>query len=125
MGRILVVEDDDDNRSFLQRLLQFDNHEVHTARNGLDALIWLGTQQVLPHCIVLDLDMPIMSGEELFWRLQAEPRLAKIRVIVLSGDARRHTDDLPTTVACLDKPAPPEMLSDIVARCAQPCDRAV
>jgi CheY-like chemotaxis protein len=125
MGRILVVEDDDENRSFLQALLQLDNHEVHTARNGLDALTWLRTQQVLPHCIVLDLDMPIMTGEELFWRLQGEPRLAKIRVIVLSGDAHRHTDDLPTAIACLEKPAPPEMLTDIVARCARPRDRAV
>ena len=125
MGRILVVEDDDDNRSFLQTLLQLDSHEVHAARNGLDALTWLRTQQVLPHCIVLDLDMPIMTGEELFWRLQDEPRFADIRVIVLSGDAHRHTDDLPTTIACLHKPAPPEMLTDIVARCVQPRERAV
>ena len=120
MGRILVVEDDDDNRNFLQRLLQLDNHEVHTARNGLDALTWLRAQQALPHCIVLDLDMPIMTGEELFWRLQDEPRFADIRVIVLSGDPHRHNDDLPTTIACLEKPARPETLTDIVARCAQP-----
>ena len=116
MGRILVVEDDEDNRNFLQQLLQLDNHEVHTACNGLDALTWLSTQRVLPHCIVLDLDMPVMTGEELFSRLQDEPRFANIRVIVLSGDPHRHIDDLPTTIACLQKPALPEMLTDIVAR---------
>ena len=120
MGRVLVVDDDDDNRRFLQELLQLDAHEVYTACNGRDALTWLRTQRVLPHCIVLDLDMPIMTGEEFFRRLQDEPRFAHIRVIVLSGDPHRHTDHLPPTIACLEKPAPPEMLTDIVARCAQP-----
>ena len=118
MARVLVVEDDDDNRRFLTTVLQLDTHEVHTAGNGREALEWLRTQQNLPHCIFLDLDMPIMTGEEFFRRLQAEPRLAQIRIVILSGDPYRPTGDLPSTVMRLEKPASPEMLTDIVARCA-------
>ena len=118
MARVLVVEDDDDNRRFLKTLLQLDTHEVHTAGNGREALAWLRTQQNLPHCILLDLDMPIMPGEEFFHRLQADPRFAQIRIIILSGDPHRHTADLPSTVIRLKKPASPEILTGIVARCA-------
>jgi CheY-like chemotaxis protein len=118
MATVLVVEDDDDNRRFLQELLQFDTHQVFTARNGLEALLWLQRQQQLPHCILLDLDMPIMSGQEFVRRVQGEPRFAQIRIIILSGDPHRHLDDLPQTTACLEKPAAPDLLVETVARCS-------
>ena len=124
MGRVLVVEDDADNRGFLEALFLLDTHEVHAACNGLEALTWLRAQRDLPHCIVLDLDMPIMTGQEFFRQLQNDPRLAHIRVIVLSGDPRRQTDHLPPSVARLEKPAAPETLTDIVSRCTQPSRRA-
>jgi CheY-like chemotaxis protein len=120
MGRVLVVEDDDDNRGFLQALLLLDTHEVHTARNGLEALTWLRAQRRLPNCIVLDLDMPIMTGQEFLRQLQNDPRLAHIRVIVLSADPHKQTDHLPPSIARIEKPAAPEMLTDVVARCTRP-----
>jgi CheY-like chemotaxis protein len=124
VARILVVEDDEDNRRFLKELLQTDSHEVHTARDGSDALDWLHAQRILPHCILLDLDMPVMTGQELVRHLQAEPRLADIRIIVLSGDPHRHPQDCPRTIACLEKPAPPDLLIDTVTHCAaQTLDR--
>ena len=125
MGRVLVVEDDDDNRGFLQELLLLDTHEVHTACNGLEALTWLRTQRTLPHCIVLDLDMPIMRGEEFFRRLRDDPRFAEIRVIILSGEPHRLTDNFPPTVARLEKPTSPEMLTDVVARCTEASHRTM
>src|SRR5262245_41851084 len=39
--RILVVEDDDSNREFLRALLEGEGFLVATARNGLEALVWL------------------------------------------------------------------------------------
>jgi CheY-like chemotaxis protein len=60
-GSGLVIDDDTDNRRFLQQVLQVATHDVHTARDGQDALTWLRTQSFPPDCIVLDLDMPIMT----------------------------------------------------------------
>jgi CheY-like chemotaxis protein len=118
MARVLVVEDDADNLRFLQELLQLETHEVHTARDGREALVWLERQRQLPDCILLDLDMPIMTGQEFFRRVQDEPRFAEIRIIILSGDPHRHANDLPRTTACLEKPAAPDLLIETVARCA-------
>jgi CheY-like chemotaxis protein len=118
MARVLVVEDDDDNRRFLKALLQLDAHDVHTACDGRDALAWLRTQPHLPHCILLDLDMPVMTGLEFVRRLQDEARFAQIRVIVLSGDPHRSAYLSDRITAYLEKPAPPELLIDTVARCA-------
>ena len=119
-----MVEDDDDNRGFLEALFLLDTHEVHAACNGLEALTWLRAQRDLPHCIVLDLDMPIMTGQEFFRQLQNDPRLAHIRVIVLSGDPHRYTHHFPPGVTRLEKPAAPEMLTDIVTRWTSPSQRA-
>jgi CheY-like chemotaxis protein len=118
MARVLVIEDDSDNRFFLQELLRLNTHEVHTARDGQDALSWLRTQRLLPDCILLDLDMPIMTGQEFFRQMQDEPRFSRIRVIILSGDLHGHADDLPRAATFLEKPAPPDVLVDVVARCA-------
>jgi CheY-like chemotaxis protein len=118
MARVLVIEDDTDNRLFLQELLRLNTHEVHTARDGQDALSWLRTEQLLPDCILLDLDMPIMTGQEFFRQLRGDPRFSRIRVIILSGDLHRHANDLPRAALCLEKPAPPDVLVDVVTRCA-------
>lgn len=118
MARVLVIEDDSDNRLFLQELLRLNTHEVHTARDGRDALSWLQTQRLLPDCILLDLDMPIMTGQEFFRQLQNEPRFSRIRIIILSGDLHSYANDLPSVAACLEKPAPPEVLVDVVGQCA-------
>ena len=117
MARVLVIDDDTDNRRFLQHVLQVATHDVHTARDGQDALAWLRTQSFPPDCIVLDLDMPIMTGQELFSRLQADPQFCHIGIIILSGDLDRHVSHLPRSAVCLEKPAPPEVLVDAVARC--------
>jgi CheY-like chemotaxis protein len=119
MARVLVVEDDTDNRQFLMDLLEVADFEVHTARDGHDALTWLRTASLLPDCIVLDLDMPVMTGQEFIHRLRAEPRFSAIRIIILSGDLHRRADDLPRTYTRLEKPAPPDALVDAVAACIQ------
>ena len=41
-----------------------------------------------PDLILLDLHLPDMPGQEVFRRLQAEPRTAKVPVVILSADAR-------------------------------------
>ena len=59
---ILVVDDDPDSLQLLALILQNDGHEVVTATNGMEAFN-LACEH-LPFLILLDLMMPIMSGEE-------------------------------------------------------------
>jgi CheY-like chemotaxis protein len=119
MARVLVVEDDSDNRHFLQELLEVADYDVHTACDGQDALTWLRTHRFLPDCIILDLDMPIMTGQEFVDRLRAEPRFSSIQIIILSGDLHQRANDLSRAHTCLEKPAAPEALVGAVAQCVE------
>lgn len=84
--RILVVEDDN-SLSMLLRLImkiqQEENWELSSAMNGLEALTQVEKYQ--PDLVLLDIMMPQMDGLEFARRLQAEPRWAKTKVVVLSA----------------------------------------
>lgn len=70
-GSILVVEDDDTFRSFLQTILQDDGHEVQAAADGQQGLRLL--RQGNFDMVVSDLKMPGKSGLELFRETRNDP----------------------------------------------------
>jgi CheY-like chemotaxis protein len=62
MARILIAEDEESLRGFVQRALAQDGHDVMTAADGAEALDRL-TQAVEPFDLVLaDIKMPVMDG---------------------------------------------------------------
>ncbi len=63
-GRILIVEDDDTYRGFLQTILEDDGHEVQTAENGMKGQHLLNRENF--DLVISDLKMPCKSGLELF-----------------------------------------------------------
>jgi CheY-like chemotaxis protein len=82
--RILVVEDDDGFRETMSELLREEGYAVEDVGDGLEALRILA-QPPLPKLILLDLMLTNVDGFE-FRRTQlADPELAKIPVLVLSG----------------------------------------
>jgi two-component system cell cycle response regulator DivK len=87
--RILVVEDQEDNRQILRDLLTNAGYEIVQAENGREALTAAVTQQ--PDLILMDIQLPLLDGYEVTRRLKADPALRAIPVIVvtsyaLSGD---------------------------------------
>ena len=88
-GRVLLVEDDDEVRIAVCRLLKAAGYRVLEARNGAEALHALTRTADEPVDIVLTDDvMPVMGGRELARRLQATaPALV---VVVMSGYADRE-----------------------------------
>ena len=66
--RILVVEDDDETRLMLREALTDEGFEVITAQDGLHALRTFAA--ATPDAIVLDFDLPLLSGPEVVheWR---------------------------------------------------------
>jgi CheY-like chemotaxis protein len=87
--KILLVEDDPHLRAQMTTLLEDEGYSVMAANNGADALLILWHQDP-PDLVLLDLMMPLMSGWELSQQLSADPRLAKMPLLILSGmaDAR-------------------------------------
>ncbi len=83
--RVLVVEDDTDNRHYLRALLERDGHTVWTAEHGAAALALLAEQAAPPDLILSDLHMPVIDGLELGRRLRRNPAAATIPLVAISG----------------------------------------
>ena len=112
-GRILVVEDDRELRGALADLLRHEGWAADEAENGLEALLALRVGGV-PDLVLLDLAMPVMNGWELRDALLADPLLARIPVLALTG----HEPDGLHADAVIAKPCRPEKLLATIARLA-------
>jgi len=93
--RILVVEDQEDNRRILRDLLTSADYEMTEAENGEEALA--SVVELRPDLILMDIQLPIMDGYEATRRIKADPSLKDIPIIVvtsyaLSGDETKARD---------------------------------
>lgn len=84
MAHILLVDDDEDLRDAIQGFLDDRGYAAVTARNGAHALEVLAAS-TLPDVAVVDAYMLVMDGVELIERMRADPRFAKIPVIMISA----------------------------------------
>jgi len=81
---ILVVDDEESIQRLLGSVLQLDNHNVDTAKNGREALALIGKRTY--DVLITDIKMPDMDGRELFASIEkTHPDLAK-RTIFITGD---------------------------------------
>ena len=83
METVLVVEDHADLREMLAVLLESEGFQVQTACNGKEALDSLRNRR--PAVILLDLMMPVMSGDEFRRRQLQEPDYADVPVICMTA----------------------------------------
>ncbi len=82
-GDILIVDDTLDNLRLLSAMLTQQGYEVRSVPNGSTAL--MGVQAQPPDLILLDINMPVMSGYEVCQRLKANPNTREIPVIFISA----------------------------------------
>jgi CheY-like chemotaxis protein len=112
MGKILVVEDNDDVRDMMAITLQLEGHQVVTASNGREALKALA-QGTDPCVILLDLMMPIMSGWEFQEEVAKDPKLSEIPVVVITAAAGERVKRT-HAAAFIPKPIDVDKLLDVV-----------
>ena len=96
MAKILVVDDEESIRSFVQRALTMDGHIVMTAQDGaeaLDVLVENGFDLLLS-----DIRMPLMDGVAL--ALSAGRDYPDMMILLMTGfaDQRERTADLETLI---------------------------
>jgi two-component system chemotaxis response regulator CheY len=114
---ILVVDDSSVMRAIIiktLRLSQLPLGEVHEATNGQDAL-----KVVEGHWIdlaLVDINMPVMDGEEMINRLRQNPATADLPVIIVSteGSETRKEALRQKGAGFVQKPFTPETLRDAV-----------
>jgi CheY-like chemotaxis protein len=114
---ILVVEDDEMTRASIVELLDEAGYSVTQAANGAEALDKL--RQGPPPCVILlDLMMPVMTGQEFRREQLKDPALAAIPVIVVSAADAWQLRAL-KAAACLSKPFTVERLLSTVSQYCQ------
>lgn len=110
---ILVVDDDTDIRQTIRDILELEGYSIATAADGREALERIADRR--PVLVLLDLQMPVMSGWEVLSQLRAEG--SGLPVVFMSAgyrartEAERHNAD-----AHLGKPFEMDELLRIVAR---------
>ncbi len=82
---ILIVDDDETNLILTGDLLRVRGYEVAEARNGQEAIDMARAR--IPSLILMDIQMPIMSGIDATRALKADPLTADIPVIALTASA--------------------------------------
>ena len=86
IGRVLVVEDDEDIADVLRRSLRQEGHEVRTAGDGEEALSMAA--EFVPDLVILDLGLPRLDGVEVCRKLRAA---GDVPILILT--ARSDTGD--------------------------------
>ena len=97
---ILVVDDDEDIRETLREAVEMVGCTALLAKDGSDALRVLGQHR--PCLIILDLIMPIMTGEELLQAMRLQPELAQLPVVVSTSAPRRAPAGVPVLAKPID-----------------------
>ncbi|MEO8585168.1 MAG: response regulator [Acidobacteriota bacterium] len=91
---ILIVDDEVDLLEALRDAFSDEGYVVTTAVNGRDALEKLPTM-ARPCVVILDLLMPVMTGNELVAEMRADPRYSDIPLIVSTSDPSRSPPGVP------------------------------
>ena len=115
--RILLVEDNEDNRDMLSRRLRRKGHQVHTAIDGAQGISMVSG--LLPELILMDLDLPQIDGWEATRRIKDAPETAHIPVIALTSHAMGNDRERAKSAGCDDfasKPIDFPSLVEMIAK---------
>src|SRR5260370_8279023 len=91
--RILVVEDEEDNRQILRDLLGNAGYELTEAENGDEAIAAVAKRR--PDLILMDIQLPVMDGYEATRRIRTNPDLKSVPIIAVTSYALTAEPDQP------------------------------
>ena len=109
--RILVVEDQPDNRQIIRDMLAPTDYEITEAENGEQALAAIAKQR--PDLILMDIQLPIMDGYTATRQIKADPALRSIPIIAVTSYALSGEEKKARAAGCDDyvpKPFSPRQL---------------
>ena len=117
MPKILIVEDNEENRDALSRRLQRRGFAVTIAENGKAGVAMAQSEK--PDLILMDMNMPELDGWEATRQLKAAAETKDLPVIALTAHAMSGDRDRALEVGCADyhtKPVEfPKLLAQIEA----------
>ena len=109
--RILVVEDQEDNRQIIRDMLAATDYEIMEAESGEQALAAVAKQR--PDLILMDIQLPGIDGYETTRRIKADPALRSITIIAVTSYALSGEEQKARAAGCdeyVPKPYSPRQL---------------
>ena len=83
--KILVVDDDEQIRTFLIKSLEFEGYQIISASDGVEG--WKILQGEKPDLVILDVRMPGMDGIEVLEKIRGDTEFKEIPVIMLTAES--------------------------------------
>jgi two-component system cell cycle response regulator DivK len=109
--RILVVEDQEDNRQIIRDMPTATDYEIMEAESGEQALEAVAKQR--PDLILMDIQLPGIDGYETTRRIKADPALRSITIIAVTSYALSGEEQKARAAGCdeyVPKPYSPRQL---------------
>ena len=100
--RILIIDDEQDIRTYLSTLFEDQGYATVLAKDGAEALDRF--QSAPPDLITLDISMPEKSGVKFFRDMKADERWGKIPIIIVTG----VSEDFKKFISTRHQVPPPE-----------------
>jgi DNA-binding response OmpR family regulator len=110
----LVIEDDVEIARFFAMVLKDVGFQVESLHSGRSAVVRLA--EIVPRLVLLDLNMPLVSGVEILNRIRGEARLESIPVIVVTANPQMADRVYDLADLVLNKPISYDQLRDLARR---------
>ncbi|MFZ1010487.1 MAG: response regulator [Candidatus Sulfotelmatobacter sp.] len=120
MAKIELVEDNEMNRTMITRRLHKKGYEVVVAIDGREAIRMAEAE--MPDIILMDVDLPLMSGTEATREIRRIPSLKHIPIIALTAHAMAGDSEVVLNAGCneyvtkpIDFPALVDKIENLLA----------
>jgi CheY-like chemotaxis protein len=114
MARILIVEDNEENRDSLSRRLQRRGFEVLTAVDGKAGVAAAKAEK--PDLVLMDMNMPELDGWQATRQIKAEPGFELLPVIALTAHAMLGDRERAIEAGCIDYHTKPIEFPKLIAQ---------
>jgi two-component system, cell cycle response regulator DivK len=91
--KILVAEDSSIIINLVRKVLQFEDYEIHEARNGKEVLEMIQNEPY--DLILMDIIMPVMDGMTCIKKIRANdnPKIANLPIVVITGNYKNYQQE--------------------------------
>jgi CheY-like chemotaxis protein len=113
---IMAVEDNEDNRDLIVKVLSHRGYDVIGVSDGSEALVRLS--EVAPDLILMDINLPGMDGYEVTRRIRHNETFGKIPIVALTAHAMRGDKEKSLAAGCnayVSKPINVHTFPDVIA----------
>ena len=115
--RVLLVDDFEDSRTGLKKLLEIEGYEVIEAADGAEAIE--SALRSKPDIILMDLSLPGIDGFSATKRIKEDAAMSSVPIIALSAHDEEYVEEMVGKAGCVDFVTKPVDFSVLLVRMAR------